>query len=107
MAEEISKEQLVAEILMGDVKFVSYDGKYPNLCSGTLVIRLGSREWKIHRLTSGGGVWFDKQGNEQVDEGDWSIEDQNFPEGFPESLKEKVLKVVNESVDHGCCGGCI
>jgi hypothetical protein len=105
MSDEISKEQLVAEILMGDVKFVSYDGKYPNLCSGTLVIRLGSREWKIRRLSSGGGVWFDKNNDEQVDEGDWSID--NWPEGFPESLKEKVLKVVNECVDHGCCGGCI
>lgn len=105
MGEEISKEQLVAEILMGDVKFVSYDGKYPNLCSGTLVIKVGSRKWKIKRLSSGGGVWFDKNNSEQVDEGPWSIE--NWPEGFPETLKQKVLDVVNDKVDHGCCGGCI
>jgi hypothetical protein len=100
MAEEISREQLVAEILMGNVKFVSYDGRYPNLCSGTLVFKIGDRTYEIHRLTSGGGL--DKDYNAY--EGPWSID--NWPEGFPEGLKSKVEDMVNECVEHGCCGGC-
>lgn len=102
---DISLEQRVAETLMGDVKFVSYSGRYPNLCSGMLVIKIGSREYKIQRLVSGGSVSFDEVGGEHVDEGDWDVEE--WPDDFPETLKKRALEVINESVDHGCCGGCV
>ena len=102
---DISLEQQVAEILMGDVKFISYDGKYPTLCSGMLVLKVGSREFKIQRIRSGGGVWIDKQGDEQVDVGDWDVE--VWPDDFPETLKKRALEIINENVEHGCCGGCI
>ena len=56
-------------------------------------------------LRSGGSVLFDKSGEEHVYHGEWSID--NYPEDFPENLKEEAVRIVNENVPYGCCGGCI
>lgn len=87
---------------------IRYDGSYPNLCSGTLVVIVdGEREWVFpaHSLHSGGSVSFDEHWSEDVTSGSWSIND--WPESFPEDLKDEVLDVVNSEVSHGCCGGCV
>lgn len=43
------------------VKFVSYDGKYPNLCSGTLVLEVDGEKREIpYALCSGGSAYFDE-----------------------------------------------
>jgi hypothetical protein len=97
----------VADKLMGALEFVSYDGKYPNLCSGTLVVKARGRVWEFerHSLSSGGTVSFDGEWNEEVTSGNWSI--RNFPKEFPEDLKEEVVQLVNDHVSEGCCVGCI
>jgi hypothetical protein len=102
---EDTYEMAVAKRLMGAVEFVSYDGRYPNLCAGELVVRVYGATWTIHRLSSGGSVTFDKEWNENVSDGDWSIEE--WPDGFPEEAKKDVVDLVNEKVTHGCCGGCV
>lgn len=40
------------------VEFVSYDGAYPNLCTGQLVLKINGqvREFSRHCLQSGGTV---------------------------------------------------
>lgn len=56
--------------------------------------------------TSGGGVWFDEEGDEHVDTAEWGI--HTF--GLPEELKpyaEEISKVFNDNVPWGCCGGCL
>lgn len=83
---------------------VEYNGDYPNLCSGTLKIKISNREWEINGLETGGSVWFDKNWSEHIEEGPWSI---NFPDDFPKNYKEKVEEWVNENVSWGCCGGCV
>lgn len=89
------------------LKFVSYDGSYPNLCSGNLVMELDGKEVRFPKycLGSGGSVWFDEDWDEHVETGEWTISE--YPDGFPAELKDYATQLVNDNVEHGCCGGCI
>jgi hypothetical protein len=89
------------------LKFVSYDGEYPNLCSGKLIMNLDGKdiEFPSHCLSSGGNVSFDDDWNEEVSEGEWSLTD--FPENFPQELKLEAERLCNENIPYGCCGGCV
>jgi hypothetical protein len=86
---------------------ISYNGKYPCLCSGKLVVEIDGKIWDFgdYCLESGGRVWFDKDWRDHVEEGRWNV--HNWPEGFPVELKEAVIDAVNAEVPHGCCGGCV
>lgn len=86
---------------------IQYDGKYPNLCSGHLVVTIDGvvQDFGKYCLSSGGCAYFTKDWEDVVEEGEWDITD--YPEGFPEELKEAVLKKVNEEIPWGCCGGCL
>lgn len=87
-----------------EVKFISYDGSYPNLCSGNLVIEInGTRYDKGFSLCSGGSVSFDDDWSECVTEGEWTV-------SVPDELvkyQNEIEEVVNENVLYGCCGGCV
>jgi len=90
------------------LEFVSYDGEYPNLCSGILILRLNGEDivFPKYSLSSGGGVWFENDYKEEhVEDGEWSIKE--FPENFPVSLCQQATDLVNDNVPHGCCGGCL
>lgn len=90
---------------MNNVKFVSYDGAYPNLCRGELVLEINGKIERFNNvLSSGGGVWFDDQWCEHVESGEWSI--IRLPEEF-KHLTEVITQLVNENVEEGCCGGCV
>lgn len=93
---------------MADIKFVSYDGHYPNLCSGTLVLNIDGMNITFPKdcLHSGGYIIFDDDWNADVSEGDWDIYDEDIPTAY-RHLKNEIIEVVNENVPHGCCGGCI
>ena len=86
---------------------IKYDGKYPNLCSGKLVVIINGKEWIFpdYCLMSGGSVTFDKNWSERVTQAPWSVVD--WPENFPEDLKDVVLDEINEKITWGCCGGCV
>jgi len=89
------------------VEFVSYDGSYPNLCSGTLIMKIDDELWKFpsYSLYSGGNVWFDAEWSEHVERGSWGI--SYWPENYPEDTKETTIELVNANVNYGCCGGCV
>lgn len=89
------------------LSFVSYDGKYPNLCAGTLIMAIDGIEIEFPQycLSSGGSVSFDDEWNEHVTVGEWSI--SSFPKDFPENLKSEAESIVNDNIEFGCCGGCI
>lgn len=82
---------------------VKYDGSWPNLCSGHLEVWINGKYWDFgkHVLISGGYITH----NFDTKEGLWRIEE--WPEGFPENLKEVTLEAINCEIPHGCCGGCI
>jgi len=86
---------------------IEYNGEYPNLCSGDLVVIIDDKRWEFpsHCMRSGGNVWFDKGWDEHVDSGEWSISE--WLEGFPEDMKQAVTSEVNSNIRHGCCGGCV
>jgi len=86
---------------------VSYDGAYPNLCSGHLIVYIDGFEWVFpdYCMNSGGYVRFDGDWNEEVELGPWSVD--KWPVGFPEAMKLHVENAVNDQVPHGCCGGCV
>ena len=91
------------------VKFVSYTGKYPNLCSGILTLEIdgveytfGSRYGFKEFWCSGGGITSDY---ESTIEGEWQIDVNDLPEQFRKYAQE-IDRVFNENVEWGCCGGC-
>lgn len=87
-----------------DIKII-YDGKYPCLCMGHLIVIVDGVEYDFGSscLLSGGCINFD-DGEFDIEEGDWDVE---YPKDFPDELKEEVLDSINENIPWGCCGGCI
>lgn len=92
----------------GKVKFISYDGKYPNLCSGALKLEIDGEivEFKPYGdcfWCSGGGVSWDYNSTYR---GEWVIHYEGLPDKYKQYADE-IDKVFNENVEFGCCGGCI
>lgn len=111
-----------------DIEFVSYDGEYPNLCSGTLTVKIdgvkttfgAQRLWESEKKagkvpamypkfwTSGGSVSFDEDWSENVSWGDWELmfDRKDYPAEIADAMPE-LISVFNENVPPGCCGGCV
>lgn len=87
------------------VEFVSYDGAYPNLCSGTLIVRIDGIEYSLRYVLCSGGhtCWTGKE--EEVTTGDWSLDLYNYPE--LQQYEQELTALVNANVRKGCCGGCL
>lgn len=103
------------------VEFINYTGKYPNLCSGDLTLRINGIEYifssrykntlNIDLLPSfwspGGEIERDSNGKYSIKEkGDWEFVNERL---FKEEIlkyKDEIMKVFNENVPKGCCGGC-
>ena len=110
------------------IEFVSYDGAYPNLCSGTFIVKIDGKETSFGRRflrehekksgialadyprfwISGGGVSFDDEWNEIVYHDEWQLnfEEKDYPKHIVELMPE-LIKAFNENVPYGCCGGCV
>ena len=92
------------------IKFISYDGKYPNLCGGTLTLEIDGKKVVFPKNQSfwlTGGEWgFDKQWNEFTQQDKWQVNPDLIPEEYRKYAKE-IEQVFNDNVPYGCCGGCI
>ena len=93
------------------VRFVSYSGKYPSLCCGTLVLEINGKKYSFgwnencdYRpfWSSGGCINADYK----VKQDEWFINVGELPEELHEYANE-IDMVFNENVEYGCCGGCI
>lgn len=88
------------------VEFIEYDGKWPNLCSGTLSIKVNDKVYKLERvLVSGGCIRRDDDWNMWTESGPWSLDLDDYPELLP--YEKEITDCVNDNVEYGCCGGCI
>ena len=88
---------------MRDIE-VTYDGRYPSACNGTLrVVVDGELVFEnAYCRTSIGDVWFSADGEEHIDDGElvWDNADE-----FPQDVQEAVKRVLAEV--GVCCGGCV
>ena len=87
------------------VEFISYNGAYPNLCAGTLRLRIDGEDATFPKycMHSGGSITFDDDWQECITQGAWSVD---IPEKFA-AHKDEIERIVNENVTWGCCGGCV
>ena len=89
------------------VKFISYDGRYPNLCRGTLVIEVNGKRYELkYVIQSGGQVTFDEDWSADIVSGEWYIDSDDLPDEL-KPYREEIEEVVNDNIPYGCCGGCI
>lgn len=102
------------------VKFVSYTGKYPNLCSGILTLEIDGKEYTFGNdyfnpnkvdydkfWSSGGNCGFtNNYASSYVNDGEWNIDYEEIPDEFKKYAHE-IDEVFNENVPQGCCGGCL
>lgn len=102
---------------------MSYDGSWPSLCSGELILEIDGKKYSF------GNGWVDEYGMEWendffpfwesggcidrcsdvkivVNKKAWKIDHSKIPEQFRKYEKE-IENVFNENVEWGCCGGCI
>lgn len=100
---------------MTDIKFVSYDGEYPNLCSGTLTLEIDGEKKTFgydgcdYRdfWVSGGCCGFRNNYSDSYTEQDeWIINKESLPDELKGSYKE-IKELFNRNVHWGCCGGCL
>lgn len=98
----------------GHIKFISYTGKYPNLCSGVLTLEIDGRIIKFGNGTadypkfweSGGSCSFDSTWNANVTDGECMIDFDEIPDCF-KKYAEEIGETFNANVPYGCCGDCI
>lgn len=88
------------------MKFISYDGAWPNLCRGTLVVEKDGKQYSIYGLVSGGGCGFDSGWEEAVEEGPWIVTVDELPDELKGDVAE-LEELVNKNIPWGCCGGCL
>ena len=113
---------------MKKLEFVEYTGRYPNLCSGKLFVKIDGKLVSFGHYClgergktddtgvpvypefwiSGGNVTFDDDWNEDVTEGAWQMGGKysKYPEDIAKLLP-RLLKLFNKHVPWGCCGGCV
>lgn len=101
-----------------DIKFVSYTGKYPCLCSGILTLNIDGKDTTFGYLcgehtdydrfwVSGGSCGFnDDFSDPYVFGAPWEIREEYLPEFLKEHADE-LIDIFNENVEYGCCGGCL
>jgi len=98
------------------IKFVSYDGEYPNLCRGKLTLEIDGKQQTFgytsdcdHDMfwTSGGSASVSLGDNEEfVSRADWQY-DYSGKDKFIIGNQAALMDVFNSNVRQGCCGGCI
>lgn len=103
------------------IEFISYTGKWPNLCSGEFTLKINGDFERFHYSYlesgephkhpafwhSGGSCGFNGDYSESfINEGRWIIEFNAFPE-YLKPYADEIAQLFNDNVPYGCCGGCL
>ena len=111
-----------------NIEFVSYTGRYPNLCRGVLTLKIDEKEVKFGHDSctfdydtmkykddnydsfwqSGGACGFkNNYANSYVNQHPWELSSiSDLPE-YLIPYADDLITVFNENVRYGCCGGCL
>lgn len=101
-----------------EIKFISYDGEYPNLCSGTLtldidgeVVTFGYKYDKVNYPQfwhSGGSCGFLGCDYDETycNNEEWELDEAALPAKY-KNIGKELIQVFNNNVRWGCCGGCL
>lgn len=115
---------------MAKVEFVEYTGKYPNRCSGRLFVKIDGKMTSFGSYclgergktkdkgvpnypafwTTGGSVTFDDDWNDEIEEAPWELDVQYVIGKYSDDivrLLPELIRIFNENVPWGCCGGCV
>jgi len=119
-----------------NVEFISYDGKYPCLCMGTLLVKIDGQQYAfglendafsktnikdeykypIFWGSSGGIAHSEDYSDMWAIGGDWVLdfdEEEEISEDYPEEIRDieifkEMIRLMNENIEAiPCCGGCI
>ena len=99
------------------VKFISYTGKYPNLCSGILTLEIDGKKvqfgykYPMDRHPELREPFWESGGSTNwhtnlVTTGEWKINADELPDEYKKYATE-IDYIFNKNVKHGCCGGCL
>ena len=88
---------------------VSYDGKYPNACSGKLTVEVDGKVVfsQAGCCHSTGCVWFDKDWQEHIETGKlvFDVDDLKDTSWFTSEIEDAIDEELSKV--HVCCGGCV
>lgn len=114
------------------IEFIEYNGAYPCLCMGTLKVKIDGKETifsdsgeyysidedndkLIYKKNCYPKFWYSggtikSNGNWDMwpEKGEWELLYRN--EDYPKeilNILDDLIKIFNENVPYGCCGGCI
>lgn len=97
------------------IKFISYTGKYPALCKGTLTLQIDGELVSFQPFNGNISIyekfWF-TGGKISYDEdwrwtkGPWFVDKNVLPDKYKKYADELEV-IVNKHIPQGCCGGCI
>lgn len=95
------------------VKFISYTGKYPNLCSGILTLDIDGEKaifgyddyFSKEKVCMYEPFWSSGGDCRMGTMGEWEIDYKDLPEKF-RKYADEIDRVFNQFVEWGCCGGC-
>lgn len=86
------------------VEFISYDGEYPHLCCGTVVLCIdGKRVLLEDNLIPTGSACSEDDDDGCYEPGPWIVK---VPKEYAQYTKE-IHDVVNANIEWGHCGGCM
>ena len=95
------------------VKFISYTGRYPNLCSGDLTLEIDGEKVVFGNGYERKGVYMPFwcsggyiSNDYEAHVGEWQIDVSEIPEQYRKYASE-IDEAFNVNVPYGCCGGCI
>lgn len=101
--------------LMNHITFVSYTGKYPSLCAGTLTLIIDGETVTFGPSTSVEKPMYDRfwrSGGytnwvtEEVVRRGWCVCADDLPEQY-RTYADEIQEVMDTNIPHGCCGGCL
>ena len=91
------------------VKFISYTGSYPTLCTGHLTIEVNGKRYVLNQVISPdekATCYYDHKTRDIVHAyGGWKVNADRLSEELRQFACE-IQELANANIEPPCCGGC-